>query len=63
MQCTTMQDVVPLFLKEVHQCLDYMDQDMKEFMQHKDHPSCKKPSRDSSRDKRELTDNSRELKR
>ena len=38
MQCTTMDDVVPLFLKEAHQCLDYMDQDMKEFMQHKDHP-------------------------
>jgi len=38
MQCSTMQDVVPTFLKEVHQCLDYMDKDMKEFMQHKDHP-------------------------
>lgn len=38
MRCTTMQDVVPIFLKEVHLCLDYMDEDMKEFMQHKDHP-------------------------
>ena len=38
MLCTTMQDVVPTFLKEVHQCLDYMDEDMKEFMQYKNHP-------------------------
>ena len=38
MQCTTMKDVVPIFLREVHQCLDYMDQDMEEFMRHKDHP-------------------------
>jgi hypothetical protein len=38
MQCTTMRDVVPLFLKEVNKCLDYMDEDMKEFMQYKDHP-------------------------
>ncbi len=38
MQCTTMETVVPLFIEEVNKCMDYMDEDMAEFMKHKDHP-------------------------
>ena len=38
MQCTTMETVVPLFIEEVNKCMDYMDEDMTEFMKHKDHP-------------------------
>jgi len=38
MQCTTMDTVVPLFIDEVNKCMDYMDEDMAEFMKHKDHP-------------------------
>lgn len=38
MECTSMDEVVPAFIKEAHACLDYMDHDMAEFMKHKDHP-------------------------
>ncbi len=38
MQCGTMEAVVPLFIEEVNKCLDYMDEDMSEFMKHRDHP-------------------------
>ena len=38
MQCTTMEQVIPLYIQEVTACLDYMDEDMAEFMRHKDHP-------------------------
>ena len=38
MECTTMDEVVPKFIKEVTICLDYMDHDMAEFMKYKDHP-------------------------
>ena len=38
MACTNMAEVIPVYIKEVTTCLDYMDADMKEFMQHKDHP-------------------------
>ena len=37
MECTTMKDVVPLYIREVTKCLDYMDEDMAEFMKYKDH--------------------------
>ena len=38
MTCTTMDSVVPLFISEVNKCMDYMDEDMAEFLKHKDHP-------------------------
>ena len=38
MECTSMDEVVPAFIKEAHACLDYMDHDMAEFMKYKDHP-------------------------
>ena len=38
MECTTMDEVVPMFIKEVTACLDYMDHDMAEFIKYKDHP-------------------------
>ena len=38
MQCTTMEQVIPLYIQEVTACLDYMDEDMAEVMRHKDHP-------------------------
>ncbi len=38
MECTTMDEVVPIFIKEATACLDYMDHDMAEFIKYKDHP-------------------------
>ena len=38
MGCKTMDKVVPIFIKEVTACLDYMDHDMAEFIKYKDHP-------------------------
>ena len=38
MECTTMDEVVPIFIKEATACLDYMDHDMSEFIKYKDHP-------------------------
>ena len=38
MGCKTMDEVVPIFIKEVTACLDYMDHDMAEFIKYKDHP-------------------------
>lgn len=38
MVCKTMDEVVPIFIKEVTTCLDYMDHDMAEFIKYKDHP-------------------------
>ena len=38
MECTSMDEVVPAFIKEAHACLDYMDHDMAEFIKYKDHP-------------------------
>lgn len=35
---TTMEDVVPVYIKEVHGCLNTLDQDLKEFYENRDHP-------------------------
>lgn len=35
---TTMEDVVPVYIKEVHGCLDTLDQDLKEFYENRNHP-------------------------
>ena len=34
----TMAEIVPAYIRETHHCLDYMEEDMRAFMQHKDHP-------------------------
>lgn len=38
MTCTTMEEVIPKYIGQVTKCLDYMDEDMAEFMKYKDHP-------------------------
>jgi len=38
MGCTEMCTVVPKYIEQVAKCLDYMDEDMAEFMKYKDHP-------------------------
>ena len=38
MACTEMCTVVPTYIEQVTKCLDYMDEDMAEFMKYKDHP-------------------------
>ena len=38
MTCTTMEEVIPKYIEQVTKCLDYMDEDMAEFMKYKDHP-------------------------
>ena len=35
---TTMADVVPAYIREVHGCLDILEQDLKEFFDNIDHP-------------------------
>jgi len=35
---TTMAEIVPVYIKEVHACLDTMEQDMKEFYDNRNHP-------------------------
>jgi len=35
---TTMADVVPAYIREVHGCLDTLEQDLKEFFDNIDHP-------------------------
>lgn len=39
MECTEMCTVVPNYIEQVTKCLDYMDEDMAEFMKYKDHPA------------------------
>ena len=34
----TMAEIVPAYIKEVHACLDTMEQDMKEFYENRNHP-------------------------
>ena len=34
----TMADVVPVYVKEVHGCLNTMEQDLKEFYENRNHP-------------------------
>tara|TARA_B110001450_G_scaffold229983_1_gene230939 strand:+ start:1594 stop:2106 length:513 start_codon:yes stop_codon:yes gene_type:complete len=35
---TTMEEVVPVYIKECHGCLDLMEKDMKEFYENRNHP-------------------------
>ncbi len=35
---TTMAEVVPIYIKEVNQCLDVLEKDFKEFFENLDHP-------------------------
>ena len=35
---TTMAEIVPVYVKEVHGCLDTMEQDFKEFYENRNHP-------------------------
>lgn len=35
---TTMAEIVPVYIKEVHGCLDTMEQDFKEFYENRNHP-------------------------
>lgn len=35
---TTMTEVVPVYIKEVNQCLDVLEKDLKEFFENIDHP-------------------------
>ena len=35
---TSMEEVVPAYIKEVHGCLDTLDQDLKEFYENRNHP-------------------------
>lgn len=35
---TSMEEVVPVYIKEVHGCLDTLDQDLKEFYENRNHP-------------------------
>jgi hypothetical protein len=35
---TTMEEVVPVYIKECHGCLDIMEKDMKEFYENRNHP-------------------------
>ena len=37
----SMADIVPVYIKEVHGCIDIMEQDMKEFYENRDHPVVK----------------------
>jgi len=45
MGCTEMRTVVPQYIEQVTKCLDYMDEDMAEFIKYKDHPVMKETLR------------------
>lgn len=36
---TTMVEVVPVYIQEVHKCLDVLEQDFKEFYENRNHPA------------------------
>ena len=35
---TTMGEVVPAYIREVHTCMDWVEEDLREFIDNKDHP-------------------------
>lgn len=35
---TSMEDVVPAYIREVHTCLDTLEKDLQEFYENRDHP-------------------------
>lgn len=45
----TAEDIVPTYIREVHGCLDHMEQDMKEFMDNREHPVVQEMLRRASR--------------
>ena len=45
----TMAEIVPVYIKEVHTCLDTMEQDMKEFYDNRNHPMVKEMLRKAAK--------------
>lgn len=35
---TTMGEVVPVYIREVHACMDWVEEDLKEFIENRNHP-------------------------
>jgi len=46
---TSMAEIVPVYIQEVHTCLDTMEQDMKEFYENRNHPVVREMLRNAAK--------------
>ena len=44
-----MGEVVPTYIREVHTCMDWVEEDLREFIENKDHPIVQEMLRQAAR--------------